>query len=394
LPALVKLIKKPKEGKFELSDDKLHEAKMFVMEAIPYEDAFIKVMAFLDTELASDGFLFSALYKSGNVTARGAQIFTAIMELYPDMIKVEKRGTRDEYSLVGDISKIDQDKVLKEVNPKYGDSISVSAGGDDEFEDTPEIKKLESSVEKLDLEQSLKDLEDLLTGLIKKNLGNAVLVSGRGGIGKTHTVEKVLHQLGLSDGDGYFKITGSASPASIYRELFNHKDGILLFDDCDSAFDTQEGRNLFKNATDTKKVRKVSWSKASEAYFDPAKFDDEATAQKIEDGYFPKWFNFEGKIIFISNLKKDKLDPDGALRTRAFLVDVDPTNDDVVNFMKKIVGSMPLEDGLTLSDEERLEVVDIIAKTGKDLNLRKLVRGLNIRAAGMPDWQGLVKRYA
>jgi hypothetical protein len=44
--------------------------------------------------------------------------------------------------------------------------------------------------------------------------------------------------------------------------------------------------------------------------------------------------------------------------------------------------------------KKRLEVVDIIAKTGKDLNLRKLVRGLNIRAAGMPDWQGLVKRYA
>jgi hypothetical protein len=76
------------------------------------------------------------------------------------------------------------------------------------------------------------------------------------------------------------------------------------------------------------------------------------------------------------------------------LVDVDPTNEDVANFMKKICNTLPLEDGLSLTEEERLEVVDVIVKTGKELNLRKLVRGLNIRAAGMPDWEGLIKRYA
>jgi hypothetical protein len=129
-------------------------------------------------------------------------------------------------------------------------------------------------------------------------------------------------------------------------------------------------------------------------YFDPSDMDDEQIEQKVEDGYYPKYFNFEGKIIFISNLNKNKLDPDGALRTRAFLVDVDPTNEDVANFMKKICNTLPLEDGLSLTEEERLEVVDVIVKTGKELNLRKLVRGLNIRAAGMPDWEGLIKRYA
>ena len=167
-----------------------------------------------------------------------------------------------------------------------------------------------------------------------------------------------------------------------------------MFDDCDSAFDTQEGRNLFKNATDTKKIRKVSWAKVSEVYFDPKDLDDEEIEEKVANGYFPKYFNFEGKIIFISNLNKNKLDPDGALRTRAFLVDVDPTNEDIVNFMKKICNTIPLEEGLTLSNQERMDVVELIASTGKDLNLRKLVRGLNIRAAGMADWQGLIKRYA
>jgi hypothetical protein len=397
LPALVKAIKHPKEGKIPLDDDKLAESKAeakLLMEAIPWEEAFTRLITFLETDIATDGFLFSALYKNGNVTARGAQIFTAIQDMYPEMVEVEKKGARDLYTFVGDVSKIDQDRVLKEINPRHGESLSITAGGQDEFVSDPQMKKLEDQTEKLDLEQALKDLEDLLTGMIKKNLGYAVLVSGRGGIGKTHTVEKVLHNLGLSDGDGYFKITGSATPAAIYRALYEHRDGILLFDDCDSAFDSQEGRNLFKNATDTKKVRKVSWQKASDMYFDPSDMDDEQIEQKVEDGYYPKYFNFEGKIIFISNLNKNKLDPDGALRTRAFLVDVDPTNEDVANFMKKICNTLPLEDGLSLTEEERLEVVDVIVKTGKELNLRKLVRGLNIRAAGMPDWEGLIKRYA
>jgi capsule polysaccharide export protein KpsC/LpsZ len=62
--------------------------------------------------------------------------------------------------------------------------------------------------------------------------------------------------------------------------------------------------------------------------------------------------------------------------------------------MKKICGSIELDDGASLTMEERLEVVDEIAKIGQDINIRKLVRGLNIRAAGMPNWQGLIKRYA
>lgn len=396
LPALAKLIKNPKVGKIDLSDESLYESVDLLLEAISWDEAWQRVISFLDTDMATDGFLYSNLFKYGNITSRGAQVFAAIREVYPDIIKVEKRGTRDEFRFVGDLTSIDEDRVLRRVNPKRGESLDVVAGGVDELEEDDIVGELEKQAqdEKIDLETALQDLDDLLTGMIKKNLGNAILVAGRGGIGKTHTVEQVLHKLGLSDGEGYFKITGAASPAALYRELFNHRKGIILFDDCDSVFDSQDGRNLLKNATDTKKVRKVSWSKISDVYFDPAETDDEAYEKNVKAGSFPKFFNFEGKIIFISNMKKDKLDPDGALRTRAFIVDVDPTNEDVINFMKKICNKIELDDGMELSEKERLEVVDVIASLGKNIDLRKLVRGLNIRAAGMADWVGLIKRYA
>jgi hypothetical protein len=212
---------------------------------------------------------------------------------------------------------------------------------------------------------------------------NALFVSGAGGVGKTFNVEATLGKMGLSDGNGFFKNTGSASAAGIYLAMFLHRDSILLFDDSDDALKDQASRNLFKAATDTRKVRKLSWTKRGSNVVDP---DDYGDPQEIVDeGKIPRYFEFTGKIIFISNLKIDKLDPDGALRTRAFMIDIDPTEVEIYDFMEKIAGSIPLEEGLNLSDKDRVRVVSILrkSKSKQAASLRKLVRGLNMYAGSI-----------
>ncbi len=212
----------------------------------------------------------------------------------------------------------------------------------------------------------------------------------------THSVEKTLKELGLKDGEGMFKITGSASASGIYSMLFKHRKDVILFDDADGALADQDSRNLIKAATDTVKVRKLVWMKKAKNLMDPNVITD----ADIEDGFIPTHFEFEGKVIFISNLSINKLDPDGALRTRALMIAIDPTDEEVLNFMKKICLTMDLEDGLKLDDTKRLEVVDLIGQgESASLNLRKLVRGLNIRAGletagGDTNWQRLIKLYA
>lgn len=223
--------------------------------------------------------------------------------------------------------------------------------------------------------------------------------------GKTQTVEAELSKAGLQDGSGYYKNTGSASPIGIYTSLYDNKDKIVLFDDCDSALADQEGRNLIKAATDTKKIRKVAWNKKSSTVipldaYEKAVAEAEGGRPTTKDGGFlyPNSFEFTGRVIFISNLALDKLDPDGAIRTRGFIIEIDPTDAEMIDYMAKIAPMIKLEGGGKLSQKEIDEVLEEIKKNGKSesLSLRKLVRGLNVKAAmgNDPDCEKIIKLYA
>ena len=115
-----------------------------------------------------------------------------------------------------------------------------------------------------------------------------------------------------------------------------------------------------------------------------------------DDDRIPRYFNFEGRIIFISNLPLDKLDPDKALRTRAFVISINPTPEEIMDRMQEILYTIKLEDGLTLSKKEREKVFEVV-KNGKrkeEISLRTLVRALNLAASGAPNWETLILLYA
>lgn len=331
----------------------------------------------------------------------GFRIFDALETAYPNFI--QKTGTK--YSWVGkprDLQalKKEKEKILRAIG---AEKASVSVGSAKEtYEPTGNIAQLEDDRERLTFEKQLEDMENLLKLTIKGS-ANAMFVAGRGGVGKTHTTEKVLNDLGLRDGTGYFKNTGSISAAGMYNLLFKYKNDTILFDDSDDALADQSSRNLLKAATDTKKIRKLVWNKMGSNVIDPDTTDltDE---EIIDQGLIPRYFNFTGKIIFISNLPMNKLDPDGALRTRAFLVDINPTESEVYDFMEKIVGDIKLEDGLTLDMKGRRHVVDLLrkGKSKQSPNLRKLSRGLNMAAGAIAagvnvsdaELQRIIEMYA
>jgi hypothetical protein len=217
--------------------------------------------------------------------------------------------------------------------------------------------------------------------------------------GKTQNVEDELHAAGKTDGDGYAKITGTASTAGIYRILFQHRKEILLFDDSDGAFLDQDSRNLFKAASDTKKVRKISWQKGGKSYVDPDDYDWDNEGDQDE---LPRSFEFTGKIIGISNLQLNKLDPDGALRTRGYIINVDPTNEEIYNFLVKICMKIPLDVDWKLDQKEREEIIEILRKRKipeKTANIRSFVRSLNTRAGvekaggSRAEWEKFVLRF-
>ena len=292
--------------------------------------------------------------------------------------------------------KIDIGKLCAAMGISAGVGATVLTGATEYIAASKEVEQMEQELPRLAYEEQLGDLRRAMV-LLMNGATNALFLAGRGGIGKTQTVEEELHKRGLQDGEGYFKITGSASTAGIYRLLYQHRNDIILFDDSDGALVDQDSRNLFKSASDTKKVRKISWMKAGKNYVDPADMDEEDEDPDV----LPRYFDFKGKIIFISNLKLDKLDPDGALRTRAYVVNIDPTDTEVYDYMGKIVAKIKLDVDYHLTDKQRQEVIDLLRSRKQkegSANLRQLVRGLNTMAGilkdGGIDYAGMILRYA
>lgn len=391
LPMIADILKAPKNGMFRfmladtLNEDFEETNGVMLSEAFLVESTDPDLDAVIATFKKGEVIDNAAF---GRISSSAYGISLAIKKAYPELFT--KSGRSSVY--IGD-----PDFFIKNRNTLAGRigrvKATVSKGGSGEkYTPSPQVLDIEANRERIAFEMQLKDLEHL-TQLVAAGASNALFVAGRGGVGKTHTVETTLESMGLKDGAGFFKNTGSASPVGIYIMLYQNRNGIVLFDDSDGALADQDGRNLIKAATDTKRIRKLAWTKKSSSFVDPL-----PDGEEYEEGTYPKYFDFKGRVIFISNLSINKLDPDGALRTRALMIDVDPTDQELIDFMRKLAPTFKLEEGMHLSIDERLEVVDLFAHaTSKSgLSLRKLERGLNMRAAlgKNGDWARMIRLYA
>lgn len=164
-----------------------------------------------------------------------------------------------------------------------------------------------------------------------------------------------------------------------------------VFDDCDAVFRDENGRNLLKAALDTKAVRKISYLKKTTAVFDPKDFenDPEGEFNAIEAGLVPNSFEFAGRVIFISNLEKDKADPDGAIRSRSILIDVNP---DDATLMERMKALLPHLEPVSMPLKEKEEIFDFM-KDAKDISMRTFVKAAGFKMAGLPNWKRMAERY-
>jgi hypothetical protein len=207
----------------------------------------------------------------------------------------------------------------------------------------------------------------------------AMIVSGPPGVGKSFGVEQVIEKACLFDQIAGNRlraevVKGSATALGLYSTLYKYSDEncVLVFDDCDSILLDDVSLNLLKGALDSGKKRKISWL---------------ADSNLLRREGIPDSFNFNGSVIFITNLKfdsmksqklKDHLD---ALQSRCHYLDLtldtmrdkilrikqiakdgalfqdydfDPvTQDDIVNFMdtnKLRLREMSLRMALKIAD--------------------------------------------
>lgn len=240
------------------------------------------------------------------------------------------------------------------------------------------------------LEETMEDIYQI-SRRVAAGAFNSLFISGRAGTGKTYNVEKAMHDEGLEEGEDWVLVSGAASPIMMFKKFYQYRTKTLVFDDCDSVFRDENGRNMLKAALDTKAVRKISWLKKSSTVFDPKDFENnpEAEFNALEAGLVPNKFEFAGRVIFISNLEKDKADPDGAIRSRSILIDVAPDDATLMERMKMLLPHLEPTD-MPLNEKE--EIYEFMKNAG-DVSMRTFVKAAGFKRAGLSNWERMAQRY-
>lgn len=215
-------------------------------------------------------------------------------------------------------------------------------------------------------------LEEVVRGAAHRKL-SGVIVSGPGGVGKSHTVESVL-----TDEDVVWNaVSGYTTPVGLYELLYKYADegSVLVFDDCDSVFQSPQTLNLLKAALDTKPNRKICWETAENRGSDT-----------------PRSFIFKGTIIFLTNkvLKGEHFE---ALMTRVHHLDMTMRPDEVMIRMEDVIEGINHK---KCTDEEKQDVLDFMKlnldrfKTA-NLNLRTFIKILELRMMSALGWERMAK---
>lgn len=215
----------------------------------------------------------------------------------------------------------------------------------------------------------------------------SVVVSGPGGLGKSHTVVAALEASGLTDvtvldefevgsvldtAKSYRVIKGYSTPKGLYRTLYENKDGVVVFDDCDSVLKDPVSLNLLKAALDSYDRRIISWR------------------ADMRDEELPQSFEFKGRVIFISNLPSEALDQ--AIISRSMAVDLTMTAEQKIQRMQFLLdqpGFMP-EYAKNLK-QDALNLINSLRDSVKELSLRTLIQVTKIRKSAGAKWKDLAE---
>lgn len=217
-----------------------------------------------------------------------------------------------------------------------------------------------------DINQRFVFLNDLTT-MVVNDVTPSLVVCGQGGLGKTHSVTKTIEENNLEPAE-YVFFKGYSTARGLYNTLFDNNGKLIIFDDCDSVLDDKVAVNILKSALDSYEKRTISWM----------------TKMNKSDEY-PQQFDFTGRIIFISNKSKEKIDE--AILTRSLTVDLTMTPDDKISRMEAILENIMPDYDIDLK-KDALDFLTSV-KDEVSLNIRMLIMVTKMRLMYPETWRSL-----
>ena len=251
---------------------------------------------------------------------------------------------------------------------------------------TKQVKPRSDADVLTDLTERFKILSLLTQGTVAKNV-RAMVVTGAPGVGKTYTVENILEHSGTK----HEIVRGALSAVNLYKLAYrNRKPGnVVVLDDADSIFNDEDALNLLKALCDTSSTRRVSWMKESQALIG----DD-----------VPQQFEFEGALIFISNLDFQTFVDEGknkyaqhfeALMSRSLYLDLHlHSRNELGVWVEHIAKAGKIFEREEVSTDTGKAILSFIKnnrETLRELSIRTLLKTCQLAKTHPKDWERMAK---
>lgn len=269
--------------------------------------------------------------------------------------------------------------------------IIHSSNTDDTVENHPMHLQTETDEEVIErIRERFEILDEMTKAAISGEI-RSVIVSGPPGVGKSFGVERELDKAALFDQMAgrrikHTIIKGSTSAIGLYKALYKYSDerSVVVFDDCDSILLDDVCLNLLKGALDSGKRRRISWL-------------SESTVLRKED--IPDSFDFRGSVIFITNLKFDKMrsqklkDHLDALQSRCHYLDLtlDTMRDKILR-IKQIARTGELFQTHGIGQTGQQEIIQFMEdnqRVLREVSLRMAVKIAELYRAFPQKWQSM-----
>lgn len=249
-----------------------------------------------------------------------------------------------------------------------------------------EMYEVEIKPSRFSINERFGFVSDMVT-MLSNGKQPSVIVSGPGGLGKSHTVYDSLIKNGFKDittlegfntGDVLGKKTfvvvkGYSTAKGLYRTLYENRNGVIVFDDCDSVLKDPVSLNLLKGALDSYSKRIISYK------------------ADIRDDDLPNVFEFKGRVVFISNLPSNAIDQ--AIISRSLAVDLTMTDTQKVERMRHLLNQKDFLPEYSKSlKEDAIGLIERVVDSVKELSLRTLIQVIKIRSSNPNNnWENLAE---
>ena len=258
-------------------------------------------------------------------------------------------------------------------------------------DNTPEVESTETDEQ---IVERLRERFDILNDMTQMSIDGVVrgmVVTGPPGVGKSFGVEQVLEKNSLFDKIAGKKLRfgiekGAASAIGLYKLLYNYADAgnVLVLDDCDTVLYDETSLNLLKAALDSSKKRRLSWNTDSSL---------------LRREGIPDSFEFKGSVIFITNLRFDKVrgkikDHLDAIMSRCHYLDLtmDTAREKLLR-VKQIVADGMLKD-YKFTKAEQDEIVDFMIDNQarlREVSLRMCTKIADLRQSQSDRWMRMAE---